>query len=92
VGGQLQRSKKPQQVRGLNQNHNHDMKAVFKSAATMASSREGAFHDFYQGLLAKGMQPAMARLTLARKIATITLILWKKGAHFDAKQLKLQAA
>jgi transposase len=31
VGGQLQRSKKPQQVRGLNQNHNHDMKAVFKS-------------------------------------------------------------
>ena len=27
-------------VRGLNQNHNHDMKAVFKSAATMASSRE----------------------------------------------------
>src|SRR6266853_5928259 len=90
VGGQLQRSKKPQQVRGLNQNHNHDMKAIFKSAATMASSREGAFHDFYQGLLTKGMKPAMARLTLARKIATITLIVWKKGAHFDAKQLKLQ--
>jgi hypothetical protein len=92
VGGQLQRSKKPQQVRGLNQNHNHDMKAVFKSAASMASSREGAFHDFYLGLLAKGMEPAMARLTLARKIATITLIVWKKGVHFDAKQLKLQAA
>jgi len=66
-GGQLQRSKKPQQVRGLNQNHNHDMKAVFKSAASMASSREGVFHDFYQGLLAKGMKPAMARLTLGAK-------------------------
>src|SRR6266478_3033680 len=92
VDGQLQRSKKPQQLRGLNQNHNHDMKAIFKSAASMASSREGAFHDFYQGLLTKGMKPAMARLTLARKIAAITLILWKKGAHFDAKQLKLQAA
>jgi len=24
----------------------------------------------------------MARLTLARKIVAITLILWKKGAHF----------
>src|SRR6202521_3810876 len=47
VDGQVQRSKKPQQLRGLNQNHNHDMKAIFKSAATMASSREGAFHDFY---------------------------------------------
>jgi transposase len=92
VDGQLQRSKKPQQLRGLNQNHNHDMKAVFKSAATMASSGAGPFHDFYQGLLTKGMEPAMARLTLARKIAAITLTVWKKGAHFDAKQLKPQAA
>src|SRR5664279_5535199 len=92
VGGQVQRCKKPQQLRGLNQNHNHDMKTIFKSAASMASSREGAFHDFYQGLLTKGMKPAMARLTLARKIAAITLIVWKKGAHFDAEQLKPQAA
>jgi hypothetical protein len=68
------------------------MKAIFKSAATMASSREGAFQALYQGLLMKGMEPAMARLTLARKIAAITLILWKKGAHFDAEQLKPQAA
>jgi hypothetical protein len=29
---------------------------------------------------------------LARKIAAITLILWKKGTHFDAEQLKSQAA
>jgi transposase len=92
VDGQLQRSKKPQQLRGLNQNHNHDMKAIFKSAASMASSREGAFHDFYQSLLTKGMEPAMARLTLARKLAAITLVVWKKGAHFDAEQLKPQAA
>jgi hypothetical protein len=34
----------------------------------------------------------MARLTLARKIAAITLIVWKKGAHFDVEQLKPQAA
>ncbi len=33
VAGQLQRSKKPEQLRGLNQNHNHDMKTIFKSAA-----------------------------------------------------------
>jgi len=92
VAGQLQRSKKPQQLRGLNQNHNHDMKEIFKSAAATASSREGPLHDFYQGLLIKGMRPAMARLTLARKIAAVTLILWKKGAHFDAEQLKPQAA
>jgi hypothetical protein len=38
------------------------------------------------------MRPAMARLTLARKMATITLTIWKKGADFDAKQLHRQVA
>jgi transposase len=92
VAGQLQRSSKPQQLRGLNQNHNHDLKHIFKGAATRASSGTGPFQDFYQGLLAKGMKPAMARLTLARKLASITLMVWKKGASFDAQHLKQQAA
>jgi transposase len=92
VAGQLQRSKK-RQLRGLNENHNHDLKNIFKSAATNASGGSGPFHDFYQSLLAKGMRPSMARLTLTRKIAAITLIIWKKGAAFDAEQLlKRQAA
>ena len=92
AGGQLQRSKKAAMVRGLNENHNHDLKAIFKSTATRASSCAGPFQDFYQALLAKGMRPSMARLTLARKIAAITLIVWKKGARFDAEHLKRQAA
>ena len=92
VEGQLQRSKKPLSLRGLNDNHNHDLKGIFKSAATKASSGAGPFHDFYEALLAKEMRPSMARLTLARKIAAITLIVWKKGARFDAQQLKRQAA
>jgi transposase len=92
VRGQLQRSKKPQQLRGLNQNHNHEMKEIFKGAATRASCGVGPFHDFYAALLAKGMKPEMARLTLARKIAAITLTLWKRGESFDAEQLKTQAA
>ena len=92
VDGQLQRSKKPQQIRGLNQNHNHDMKEIFKSTAMSASRCAGPLQDFYAGLLAKGMKPDMARLTLARKIAAITLTLWKKGGSFDAEHLKSQAA
>ena len=36
VDGRLQRSKKPQQVRGLNQNHNHEMKEIFNSTAKLA--------------------------------------------------------
>ena len=40
----------------------------------------------------KGMRPTMARLTLARKLAAISLTMWKKGVDFDAKQLHQQAA
>src|ERR1700693_2675569 len=92
VRGQLQRCKRPQQLRGLNQNHNHGMKEIFKGAATRASCATGPLHDFYAALLVKGMKPEMARLTLARKIAAITLTLWKKEERFDVEQLKTQAA
>jgi hypothetical protein len=34
----------------------------------------------------------MARLTLARKIAAITLKIWKKGEAFDSEKMKIQAA
>jgi len=92
VDGQIQRRSKPAQVRGLNWNHNHDLKGLFKSAATMASVREGVFRDFYLSLLAKGIRPEMARLTLARKIAAITLKIWKEGEVFNAEHVKPQAA
>jgi hypothetical protein len=58
----------------------------------MASVRPGPFQDFYQASLAKGIKPTMARLTLARKMAAITLTLWKKGENFDAEKLKSRAA
>lgn len=92
VNGQVQRRRKPALIRGLNWNHNHEMKNLFKSTATTASVREGVWREFYLGLLDKGMRPEMARLTLARKIAAITLKIWKKGERFDAEHLKLQAA
>jgi hypothetical protein len=92
VHGQLQRTKKPQQIRGLNRNHNHEMKEIFKGAATRASCGVGPLRDFYVALVAKGMKPEMARLRLARKIAAMALTLWKKEEHFDAEQLKPQAA
>jgi hypothetical protein len=65
---------------------------LFKGAAIQAAPREGPFREFYQALVAKGMRPEMARLTLARKIAAITLTVWRKGVAFDAKYLKPQTA
>jgi hypothetical protein len=92
VQGQLERTKKRISVRGLNRDCNHDLKNLFKSAATIASVKPGPFQGFYAAMVAKGMRPEMARLTLARKIATIVLIVWKKGVSFDAKHLKPQTA
>jgi transposase len=92
VDGHLERSKKQVMVRGLNRNCNHDLKNLFKGAAAVASSKPGPFQEFYAALVAKGMRPEMARLTLARKIATIVLIVWKRGVSFDAQHLKPQTA
>jgi transposase len=90
--GQLKRSKKFLAIRGLNVNHNPDLKNIFKGAAIRAAAVPGPFQQFYAALVATGMKSTMARLTLARKIAAITLIVWKKGVRFDAQYLKQQAA
>ncbi len=90
--GQLRRKKRPVEIRGLNENCNHDLKNLFKGAAVVASIKRGPFAEFYAALVAKGMRPEMARLTLARKIATIVLLVWKKGVSFDASHLKPQTA
>jgi len=92
VEGQLQRWKRPVTLRGLNQDHNHELKDLFKGAALRASIAAGPLHDFYEALLAQGRKPTRARLTLARKMAAIRLILGKKEVRFDAHHLKPQAA
>jgi hypothetical protein len=90
VDGELRAAKKQVSLRGLN--HNHELKNIFKGAAIIAATKPGPLQEFYAALVAKGMRPEMARLTLARKIAAITLIVWKKGVSFDAQHLKPQAA
>jgi len=92
IQGQLQKVKKQVSVRGLNRDGNHDLKNIFKGAAIVAATKPGPFAEFYAALVAKGMRPEMARLTLARKIATIVLIVWKRGVCFDAQYLKPQTA
>jgi hypothetical protein len=92
VRGKPQRNRERITVRGLNDNHNKDLKNLFKSAAISASTRPGPLHDFYIARVGKGIRPSMARLTLARKIATIALTMWKKGVSFDPQQLYRQAA
>ena len=43
--------------------------------------------DLYHGMLERGMRKELARVTLARKIAALTLRLLKTGEVFDPTQL-----
>lgn len=85
------RKSKPIQTRGLNQNHNRTLKAVFKGAAASAVQQHAEVQQYYQRLCSNGMRPELARLTVARKLAAIVLILWKKGERYDPTRLN-QAA
>jgi len=87
----VRRRRRAPLTRGLNRNHNRVMKDVFKAAATAAATRVGPLQDWYHGLLTRGMREELARVTLARKLAAITLHLWKRGERFDPTQLTVQA-
>lgn len=90
--GQPVRRRRPPMTRGLNRNHNRVVKSVFKSTATAATGRPGPLQDWYDHLVAGGMDEALARVTLARKLAAITLRLWKTGERFDASHLTIPAS
>ena len=87
VRGELRRSTKPAATRGLNRNYNRRMKRIFKSAAQRGQVR-GPFKPYYERQVSRGLAPELAQVMLARKIASVTLTLWKKGADFDRQKLK----
>jgi transposase len=92
VEGRAVRRRRQPMTRGLNRNHNRVLKNVFKGAANAAAARPGPLKDFYDAMVARGMREELARVTLARKLAAITLRLWKKAEPYDATKLTVQAA
>jgi transposase len=91
VGEQTRRRKKPAQTRGLNHDFNRTLKGVFKSAALSAVRTNEQVKQYYKRMIDKGIRPEMALLTVARKLAAIVLVIWKKGERFDPERLN-QAA
>ena len=89
--GQPVRRRRAPLTRGLNPNHNRVLKDVFKGAATAATARPGPLQDFYRGMIGRGMREELARVTLTRKLAALTLRLWKRGERYDPSQLTQQA-
>jgi len=87
VDGRARRRRRAPRTRGLNRNHNRVLKNVFKGAATAATAKPGPLQDLYHAMLERGMRKELARVTLARKIAALTLRLLKTGEVFDPTQL-----
>jgi len=86
LGADVRRTRKAATTRGLTRSHNRTLKYVFKSAA-LTASRCGAFKAWYAELVERGLRPELARVTIARRIAAITLAVWKSGEAFDAEKL-----
>ncbi len=79
-----------QQTRGLNRNFNHTLKRIFKGAATTVIGRaeDGPLYRHYLSLLDGGTKPNLAKLTIARQIASIMLALWRTGERYDPTRLE----
>jgi transposase len=83
TGGGWMRANRPMAV-GLNRNRQPVLKAVFKGAATTALANEqDPLRKSYDRRLSEGMRPNLAKLTLARKLATLALMLWKRQEEYD---------
>jgi hypothetical protein len=67
------------------------LKKVFKNAASSACG-DGPFKAAYDQRVTQGMDPSLARLTIARKIAATTLTIWKSGERFAPERMQRQVA
>lgn len=88
--GRVRRSKKQPLVRGLNRDYSRTLKEVFKGAA--GSAAVGPWKSQFDSKVEEGTKSSLVMLTLARKISSITLTIWKKGERYDAKKLKFKHA
>jgi len=80
-----------EQTRGLNFNHNHTLKKIFKGAATTVIGQkrpEEPIFQHYLSLLDNGTNPNLSKLTIARQIASITLSIWRSEEEYDGTKLK----
>jgi transposase len=88
VDGQAVRRRQPPTLRGLNRNHQPELKDIFKAATLTAIHRPGPYKDYYDQRLAQGRDPSLLRLSVARKLAALVLRIWKKGGRYQADYLK----
>lgn len=81
--GNLLRSNQVQ-TRGLNRNRNPLLKGIFKGAAlTVIQHPNSPLYQDYERMLTTRNKPSLARVTLARRIASAVLAMWKNKEDYD---------
>lgn len=90
-GSARRRVTKKAAPRGLGRDHHRTLKSVFKGAA-LTASRVEPFRSGSGELGSRGRRPELARVTIARRIAAITLSVWKRGETFAESRISRQAA
>lgn len=90
-GELLRRRRGAAQTRGLTRQYSRRLKRVLKSAAVEAMKNEEV-KRIYTRMTEKGMRAEMARLTIARKLAAVTLSVWKSGGEYEESKLTRRAA
>lgn len=90
-GKQLRPRRGAAQTRGLTREYSRSLKRVFKGAAIEAQKEE-RIKSIYTGQVDRGVRPEMARLTIARKLAAVTLRVWKSGEEYDESKMTSRAA
>ena len=81
INGTVSKRRKAIGTRGLNPMHVPELKQVFKDAALTAKRRDPC-QSWHQARIDQGMRPEMARLSLARRLAAVTLVLWQRQEKF----------
>jgi len=78
-----------QQTRGLNRNSNRTLKGIFKGAATtvIGQAKDEPLYRHYLQLLDGGTKPNLAKLTLARQVASIMLAVWRNEEVYDPERV-----
>jgi transposase len=66
---------------------NRVLKCVYKMAAYNAIKGDNSLHEYYESLRKKGINDNSARNAVSRKIAAISLGLWKHESNYDDKKV-----
>jgi transposase len=90
VGGRILKQQKKAATRGLNRNHHPYLKALFKGAALTALQNE-TWRAYYDRLVEAGTKPELAGISVARKLAAVTLAVWQRREEYDQNKVFAQA-